>query len=148
MVALLAIPDSPSLDTTWAVPLPGAHEAVVEVVAVADKPSASTLPVPPRPSLQPSVEAAVFDKTVEDGWDDDISEVEDEVDAVDKSSSSTPVCTEEAKQSSPSTAGPRPTQPGDDWVYNPEDDIIPTRKRWINPRSGSRQLSSLMGQFA
>jgi hypothetical protein len=24
--------------------------------------------------------------------------------------------------------------------YNPEDDIVPTRKRWVNPRPGSRQL--------
>ena len=30
-----------------------------------------------------------------------------------------------------------------DWVYDPETDIIPTRKRWINPRPGSRVLGSV-----
>jgi hypothetical protein len=29
-----------------------------------------------------------------------------------------------------------------DWVYNTEDDCLPTRKRWRNPRPGPRQLVS------
>lgn len=33
-----------------------------------------------------------------------------------------------------------------DWVYDPETDIIPTRKRWMNPRPGPRQLSQLLLQ--
>ena len=30
------------------------------------------------------------------------------------------------------------------WAYDPETDIIPTRKRWINPRPGPRQLTQLL----
>jgi hypothetical protein len=30
-----------------------------------------------------------------------------------------------------------------DWDYNPQDDIIPTRKRWVNPRSGMRELRQI-----
>jgi len=44
-------------------------------------------------------------EALEDGWDDDDDDYEDV-----------------------------PTGNDDDWVYNPEDDIIPTRKRWVNPR--------------
>jgi hypothetical protein len=29
------------------------------------------------------------------------------------------------------------------WVYDPETDIVPTRKRWVNPRPGPRTLNSL-----
>jgi len=29
-----------------------------------------------------------------------------------------------------------------DWDYNPQDDIIPTRTRWVNPRAGMRTISS------
>ena len=32
---------------------------------------------------------------------------------------------------------------GQDWVYDPTTDIIPTRKRWVNPRPGPRQLAQL-----
>jgi len=31
-----------------------------------------------------------------------------------------------------------------DWVYDPETDIIPTRKRWKNPHPGPRRLSQLL----
>eukprot|EP00977_Amphora_coffeiformis_P005681 scaffold1193_cov158-Amphora_coffeaeformis.AAC.3 len=33
---------------------------------------------------------------------------------------------------------------GHGWVYDPETDIIPTRKRWVNPRPGLRALEHFM----
>jgi hypothetical protein len=34
-----------------------------------------------------------------------------------------------------------------DWVYNAEDDCLPTRKRWRNPRPGPRQLASFSSEM-
>ena len=62
------------------------------------------------------------DGAVKDGWgsdfDDDDLEFEKEV------------------------GKPQPTRSErqEAWTYNPEDDIIPTRKRWINPHPGPREL--------
>ena len=82
----------------------------------------------------------VAETAVEDGWDDgsdgigsevgdDIDNDDDAVAVVVLNQSATPVKVAE--------------DPLKNWVYDPVTDIIPTRKRWVNPRHGSRELHSV-----
>ena len=82
--------------------------------------------------------------TTEDGWgdddDDDYLLFEDPGEAVSHPSPQSlkvnKSLAEPLQELSSATA-----VENDDWLYNPEDDIIPTRKRWVNPRPWMRQLS-------
>jgi hypothetical protein len=93
--------------------------------------SSNVKPPPPPPPLP--------EPPVEDGWDDEL-----DLDVEDESVSSAPVSSPTKPHSPVPVANKLPPPPSiddhDDWVYNPANDIIPTRKRWINPRSGNRQL--------
>jgi hypothetical protein len=116
---------------------------------------------PPPPSQPPATPTGIsalshgksppapLEYEVEDGWDDDLDLDDDD----DDESVSTPVpspikphATEQ--QPVPVKLAPPPIDntDNDDWVYNPANDIIPTRKRWVNPRPGSRQLRSFVTQ--
>jgi len=76
---------------------------------------------------------------VQDGWDDDVDVDDSEIDF-------------EADSGDPGVSpGAVQCNDGSDtvdlkkWVYDPTTDIIPTRKRWVNPRPGRRTLH---GSFA
>jgi hypothetical protein len=107
----------------------------------------------PPPSTRAPVEPEVEDELepdVEDGWDDDLDldSVEDEPVSASVTSPPKPHATEQQQQPVPIKLVPSPIDKVDngDFVYNPVSDIIPTRKRWVNPRPGSRQLRPFASQ--
>lgn len=73
---------------------------------------------------------ASSEPVVKDGWDD-----------VDSDSNGDDDVEETAVETTSTATAPEVSLKS--WVYDPATDIIPTRKRWINPRPGSRELSSL-----
>jgi hypothetical protein len=102
-------------------------------------PEKSTLPTASQQHLEAasSRTSSTYNKKegLDDGWGND-----DDVDL------------EEETTSDPSDQSLPPSQETlqfhklevvPDWEYNPQDDIIPTRKRWVNPRSGMRELRQL-----
>lgn len=103
-------------------------------------------PPPARAFLEPEDDDG-FEPEVEDGWDDDLDLDDDENESVSAPavpSPPKPHVTEQHIQPVPVKRAPPPIHNEEygDWVYNPASDIIPTRKRWVNPRPGSRQLRS------
>jgi hypothetical protein len=104
---------------------------------------------PARAPVEPEVEDDL-EPDVEDGWDDDL-----DLDVDDDEPVSTPVpsplkshAIEQQQQPVTVKLAPPSIDNDDngDWVYNPVSDIIPTRKRWVNPRPGTRQLRSFATQ--
>jgi hypothetical protein len=106
-------------------------------------------PPPARAPVEPEVEDEL-EPNVEDGWDDDLNLDDDEDESVSAPVPSPPKprAIEQQQQPVPVKLVPPPSDKDDsgDWVYNLADDIIPTRKRWVNPRPGSRQLRSFATQ--
>ena len=119
-------------------------------------------PTPVPPSKVPNTTAKKQDvvmmppspeKDEQDGWDDDDLALDD-----DDLSVETPNRPQSPPQRPPPPTAPDAPPPQEPFVkgpsispspmdsvfshadYNPEDDIIPTRKRWVNPRPGNRQL--------
>lgn len=112
-----------------------------------------------------AAESALHDG-MQDGWGDDDLELGDDDDdlLVDKSKplpSGAPLPSRyDSPQPTPAATLPPPkppqapvlpakappastivdSPPGPVVEYNPDDDIVPTRKRWVNPRPGNRQL--------
>ena len=82
----------------------------------------------PRNNNAASYDDDQEDKVVEDGWDDvddlDLDDVEEIV--------------VNTNQSVASNHSPLEDRLPPDFKYNPADDIIPTRRRWIDPRPGIR----------
>jgi hypothetical protein len=114
-------------------------------------------PRPPPQSLPPLPASQSFESSVENGgWDDelDLDEVDDDVLSY---KAHTPDQRQQQHHqqalriqssaslrspSSPPTIHVTASLDQSNWIYNPADDIIPTRKRWKNPKPGSRQLRS------
>jgi hypothetical protein len=87
-------------------------------------------PPPPPPHAGHSTMNALSEAPVGDGWDlddEDVFSTDEDMFPVEPSA-------------------PNVETPGvnDGWVYDPETDIVPTRKRWVNPRPGPRTLKSFV----
>lgn len=104
-------------------------------------------PPSPMPQQHPPIapptsrrEGSEVSENVEDGWNDDSLD-DGRTQLFDEQPLETKVETSEATAESSQpfapqkeTEEPFPTQADEDFVYNPEDDIVPTLKRWVNPR--------------
>lgn len=92
---------------------------------------------------QPKTKPSVVEPVVEDGWDD----YDDDVGSSDVDAVAADHVPAEAVAVPPRTAVTLTVltleDPLKNWVYDSVTDIIPTRKRWVNPRPGSRELSSV-----
>jgi hypothetical protein len=98
--------------------------------------AAPELHVPENMTVESSGEA-------EDGWEDDDGGVDFDDEEFEKAiinnprEHHTPLAATELSTKSKSELE------AENWVYDFETDIIPTRKRWINPRPGTRELRAL-----
>jgi len=82
---------------------------------------------------------------VDDGWNDDVGDVDfdDEEFEIAISDAAPPEKHAASLAAVELSTESKSELEAENWVYDFETDIIPTRKRWVNPRPGTRELRAL-----